>query len=153
MERFEDVTGADGHPDEPETACQEIRYPWVGLPRLFLFGGLVVGLYATAPGFFLGGLNARRGAEIVDHVVPGMVVLAMVYVTIRWGTASTTNRAGTVVLLAGLWMAVAHIEPLRQGLAHGAPWPPVLYHCSSALLVVLLGAEWTWHCRRSPRSF
>ena len=124
-----------------------------GVPVALLIAGLVIGLYAMAPGFYLGGLNVKRGAEIVDHVVPGLVVLAMVFVAIRWGAKSVNTMAvtGMVVLLAGIWMTITHIGLFRQGLDHLAPWGPVIYHCSTALAVLVLAVAWLWRYRAALR--
>ncbi|MHB1535892.1 MAG: hypothetical protein ACYC1D_15045 [Acidimicrobiales bacterium] len=124
-----------------------------GVPLPLLVAGLLVGLYAMAPGFYLAGLNVKRGAEIVDHVVPGLVVLAMVFVAIRWGAKSVNTMAvtGMVVLLAGIWMTITHVGLFRQGLDHLAPWGPVIYHCSTALAVLALAVVWLWRYREALR--
>lgn len=36
-------------------------------------------------------------------------------------------------------MTITHIGLLRQGVRHQVPWAPVVYHCSTALLVLALG--------------
>ncbi|MGH9077132.1 MAG: hypothetical protein ACRDY0_06735 [Acidimicrobiales bacterium] len=125
--------------------------PEVRSPAALLAAGLVVGLYAMAPGFYLDGLKVRRGAEIVDHVVPGVVVLAMVCVAIFWGQRSLPVMIGTgmVVLLAGLWMVATHLGLFRQGLRNQAPWGAVAYHCSTAAAVFVLGAVWVWRYREA----
>lgn len=120
-------------------------------PLPLMIAGLVIGLYSMAPGFYLGGLQVKRGAEVVDHVAPGLVVLAMVFIAIRWGAASLSAMviAGVVVLLAGLWMVATHVGLFRQGIHHQAAWGPVAYHCSTAVLVFLLGAAWVYRYRKA----
>jgi len=119
-------------------------------PLALLVVGLVVGLYAMVPGFALGGLQVKRGAEIVDHVIPGLVVLTMVCVAARWGAATLSAMilTGMAVLLAGLWMFATHLGLLRQGMNHQAPWGPVAYHGSTALAVLALGVVWVFRYRR-----
>lgn len=122
----------------------------VGLPPPLLAVALAVGLYAMAPGIYLGGLHVKPGAEIVDHVVPGLVVIAMVAVGLSSGVRSVTAMAysGLVVLLAGLWMVLTHIGLFRQAVGGQVSWGPGAYHCSAAALVLLVGLAWVWRYRR-----
>lgn len=119
-------------------------------PLPLLTVALVVGLYAMAPGIYLGGLHVKRDAEIVDHVIPGLVVIAMVGVGLLWGVRSVTAMAysGLLVLIAGLFMVMAHIGLFRQAINHEVAWGAAAYHCSTAALVFLVGATWVWRYRQ-----
>jgi hypothetical protein len=112
---------------------------------------VIVGLYAMTPGFYLAGLHVKQGAEVVDHVVPGAVVVAMAGLAIYWGPRRMAGMLviGLVVFLAGFWMAVTHLGLLRQAVRHQVPAAPAAYHCSTALLVLIVGAMWVWRFRRA----
>jgi hypothetical protein len=122
----------------------------VGSPLPLLAVALVAGLYAMAPGIYLGGLHVKPGAEIVDHVVPGLVVIAMVGVGLssRLRSVAVMAYSGLVVLLAGLWMVLTHIGLFRQAVGGQVSWGPAAYHCSTAALVFLVGLTWVWRYRR-----
>ncbi len=136
------VTGDDHAVEEPPSGA-------------FLAVALVVGVYAMAPGFYLDGLHVKMGAEVVDHVVPGLVVLALVFVAIRWGreVPGLMLLAGVGIILAGFWMTDTHVGLLRQGLRGQAPAGATAYHCSTAVVVDVVAVAWLWRYRRagSPR--
>jgi hypothetical protein len=116
---------------------------------VFIGVALVIGLYAMAPGFYLAGLHVKPGAEVVDHVVPGLVVIAMVGVAMLWGVRSYTVMAvsGLIVVLAGFWMVLTHIGLFRQGVNGDVAFGAAAYHCSTAILVFALGVTWVWRYR------
>ncbi len=118
-------------------------------PAWLMVMALVIGLYAMAPGFYLDGLNVKRGAEIVDHVVPGLFVLAVTLLTIRrWASSRYVPLvSGIVVCLAGLWMILTHVGLVVQAFHHEAPVGATVYHASTAVAVMLLGIVWLWHYR------
>ena len=126
-----------------ERAATELSLP-------LLVVALVVGLYAMAPGIYLGGLHVKRGAEIVDHVIPGLVVIAMVAVALFWGARSVAVMAcaGMIVAIAGLFMVLAHIGLFRQWVNGQVAGGGAAYHCSTAVLVFLVGVTWVWRYRR-----
>jgi hypothetical protein len=118
-------------------------------PLPLLTAALVAGLCAIAPGIYLGGLHVRRGAEIIDHVIPGLVVIAIVGIAMLWGHRSMTVMAlaGLGVLIAGLFMVLAHVGLFRQAVNHQVAWGGAAYHCSTAALVFLVGLAWAWRYR------
>ena len=122
----------------------------VASPLPLLAVALVVGLYAMAPGVYLGGLHVKPGAEIVDHVVPGLVVIAMVAVGVFRGVRSIAVMvcAGTIVLMAGSFMVLTHIGLFRQWVNGEVPGGEAAYHCSTAALVFVVGLTWVWRYRR-----
>ena len=120
-------------------------------PRSLLGAGLLIGLYAMLPTFYLAGIHPKHNAEIVDHFVPGMFVLAMVIAAvIRQAKPDTLMLStGVVVLLAGFWMAATHYGLLSEAIDNNkmAPWPGTLYHCSTAVAVFALGITWVYRYR------
>ena len=118
-------------------------------PLPLLIVATVVALYAMAPGIYLDGLHVRRGAEVVDHVIPGLAVIAMVGVGLFWGVRSVPAMAysGLVVLIAGIWMVLTHIGLFHQALDGKVSWGIAGYHCSTAVLVFVLGLTWVWRYR------
>ncbi|MGH9122642.1 MAG: hypothetical protein ACRDYC_12005 [Acidimicrobiales bacterium] len=114
----------------------------------FLFISLLAGLYATLPGFYAGGLSASRGTEVADHIVPGLIVLALVYSAARWPHSRpvrTLARWGLV--LTGAWMGISQVSLVSQAVRGQSAWGPVVYHCSSAAAVVVVAAVWLWRYR------
>lgn len=108
---------------------------------------LMIGLYAMAPGIWLDGLVVKRNAEIVDHVIPGLFVLAMILLAVSWGpdrrgASTVVFGASLVIALAGLWMSATHVGLLVQGIRGQAPGWAVTYHCSTAFLTLALGLTW-----------
>lgn len=122
------------------------------LPKPLLGCGLLAGAYAIVPGFYLDGLRVRPGLEIVDHVVPGALVLATVAVAIIWRSGPTLLGPGTgvVVLTAGLWMTASHVGLVAQAIRHEAPASATIFHSSTAAVVVLLGVTWVWRAWPEP---
>ncbi|MGH9071551.1 MAG: hypothetical protein ACRDX8_10410 [Acidimicrobiales bacterium] len=134
--------------------------PVPGLSARFVVPSLLIGLYAMAPGIWLGGLVVKRNAEIVDHVVPGLFVLAMVLLAVSWGperrgAPTVLFGASLGITLAGLWMSATHIGLLVQGVRGQAPGLAVTYHCSTAFLTLVLGFTWVgrhWGALNAPAS-
>ncbi len=109
-----------------------------------------------APGFYLAGLHVKAGAEVVDHVIPGLAVLALVFVAVRWGreVPALMLLTGVGILLAGLWMTDVHVALVRQAIRGQAPVGATTYHSSTAFVVDVVGGGWLWRYRHagSPRS-
>ena len=125
------------------------------LPTILLGAGLLIGLYAMVPAFFLGGLHVAKtngiGREVVDHVFPGVLVLAMVVLAIvrRARPDSLMLGTGVGVLLAGFWMVATHLGLVSQALNHQVGKLAALYHCSTAAAVAVLGVAWVWRYREA----
>lgn len=124
-----------------------------GSPTVLLGAGLVIGAYAMAPAFVGRLTHLRQGAEVVDHVVPGLVVLALVALALWRGSRSVGAMlvSGMVVLLAGLWMAATHLPLLSEAVHHQVSRTTAAYHCSTAVAVLALGAAWVWRYREALR--
>lgn len=115
---------------------------------------LVVGLYAMAPGFYLDGLHVKAGAEVVDHVVPGLAMLVLVVAAIRWGRGIPALMlfVGVGIVLCGFWMTDVHIALVRQALQGLAPVGATVYHFSTAIAVDVVGVSWLWRYRHAGSS-
>lgn len=120
--------------------------PWVGV---------VVGLWAALPPYVGPELaNLESKVEIVDHVVPALVMLALSAVCIiraRSGRrdGSLPLVAGMTVALAGLWMAATHLPLVKQALRAdaGVTKAVAAWHTTPGLVVLVLGVVWvaaTW---------
>ncbi|HEX3540900.1 MAG TPA: hypothetical protein VHT75_10720 [Acidimicrobiales bacterium] len=120
-------------------------------PSVLLAAGLVIGLYAMLPAIFTGGIHLRRSVEIVDHVVPAVVVLFLTVVAIVKGAKpeSLMLASGVVILLAGFWMIATHLGLARQGLNGQASRAGAAFHCSTAIAVAALGVAWAWRYREA----
>src|SRR2546427_10267020 len=79
-------------------------------PFALLGLGLAIGLYAMLPAFAGPQLHVQRIVEVVDHVIPGLVVLALVVSATVLGArpAGLMLVFGLLVTLAGLWRVDTH---------------------------------------------
>ncbi len=110
--------------------------------------GLVVGVLAVLPPYVGPGLHTAHRVEVVDHVIPGLVVLG---VSAAMLVASRLVRvpdmamlgAGLMIVLGGLWMAATHVLLIAQAARHDAPWGASIYHCAIAATVLVFGLVWT----------
>ena len=112
-----------------------------------LAAGMGGGLVAMLPFFLTPELDTARSAEIADHVLPGLLVVAAagaVLVAHRRGGVSPMAflAAGLAILLAGVWMASTHVPLLSQAARDEAPWAGALYHSASAAIVLAVGVAW-----------
>lgn len=128
---------------EPEVLATARPQPPGWLP----LAGLVVGVWGALPFFLTPPLNTRDVVEIVDHVIPGLVVLAVCTGAVllqrrpdRGG--SYLFFGGLVMVLAGLWMTVTHVPLVSQATREEAPWAGTIYHSASALAVLGFSVIW-----------
>lgn len=116
------------------------------LPVLPLLG-VAVGVWGMLPRFLKSGLNTEDSVEVVDHVVPGVVVVVVSLVALAVARRSPKPGpflfvAGLVVLLAGLFMFATHVPLVMQATRDEAPWGGTVFHTSAALAVFGLGMLW-----------
>jgi hypothetical protein len=115
-------------------------------PAWLPYVGVVVALWAALPHFLTPHLNTKDSAEVVDHLIPGVVVLAVcaTVLLLRNRPAADTAGflAGLVLLLAGLWMAATHVPLLAQATRGEAPWPGTIHHTASAAAVLAFSVVW-----------
>jgi len=112
--------------------------------------GLLVGVWAIVPPYIgaFGELNVEQRVEFVDHVVPGIAVLAisvLALVALRSAEPSQLLLfvGGAAITLAGIWMVATHLPLIRQGRDEQVPWGAVIWHSLPGLVVTLLGIVWT----------
>ena len=125
------------------------------LPRLLPLVGLPVALWASLPQYSGPAINTSATTEVVDHIIPAILVVLCSLVGIAasrrpQGPGALRFIAGLGVLLAGLWMIATHFPLVAQTMRGGpeaASWAATIYHSSSALAVFGLGLLWataTW---------
>jgi hypothetical protein len=126
----------------PSTA--ERAGPWLPV------AGLLIGLWASIPPYVgaFGELDVASRVEFADHVVPGVVVLAVAavgYVLLRAPDPSQLLLfvGGATITLAGFWMMATHMPLLSQARNGQVPWGAVLWHSLPGVGVTLLGVVWT----------
>lgn len=95
--------------------------------------GLVGGAWAILPRFAGPDLRPTDRVEIADHVVPGLVVIALSLVALwagsgRWQGSSAMLSAGLTVLLAGCWMVATHVPLLAQAARDEVGSGAALFH-------------------------
>lgn len=116
------------------------------LPLMPLLG-VGVGLWGMLPRFLDSGLNTEDRVEVVDHVIPGVVVVIVSLVALAVSRRSAKPGpflfvAGLVVLLGGLFMFATHVPLVMQATRGEAPWGGTVFHTSAALAVFGLGLLW-----------
>ncbi len=87
----------------------------------------------------------RPIVEVVDHVVPGLVVLMV-------GAAATIIgrlrlEAALLALLAALWMTGTHLPLLAQAARGEATWAAALFHSLPGIALLILAVDaslWAW---------
>lgn len=93
---------------------------------------------ATAVGLEV---NTRSVVEVVDHVVPGAVVILVgVFAAV---TARLPLPAATLALLAGLWMTLTHIPLIADARSGVVGWGPALVHSLPAIAVLVVAGAAT----------
>jgi len=121
-----------------ERSAQEPKSPRVPAREVRLLGGLLlaVGLWGTVAPYIGPDVMVEAIVELVDHVVPGVVVLGVALLWLyrrRLGLVS----AGLSVL-AALWMVATHVPLLAQAVRGETPWAGSLWmFVPSALLLGL----------------
>jgi hypothetical protein len=109
--------------------------------------GVVVAVWGMMPKFWSPPLNTDDTVEIVDHVIPGIIVLLVSLACLA--VRRSPNRGGLIpffsgmtVLLAGFWMVATHVPLVGEALSDEAPWDATIYHTSAAMAVFGLGLLW-----------
>lgn len=115
--------------------------PWRRWAALGVLGGwaLAVPYVANAAGLEL---NVAPRLEVIDHVVPGVLVVAAaaIVLALRRGDPAAYEApvmgAGAIAMLAALWITTSHVPllgdaaqgsaPVAASLVHGSAGPPVL---------------------------
>ncbi len=91
-------------------------------------------------------VNVAPSLEVIDHVVPGAVVVACAgfsYLKLRDASAPTSLSyliAVGVSLLAGLWITTTHLPLLAAATRGSVQWGPALWHSLPGLPMPILSA-------------
>jgi hypothetical protein len=84
-------------------------------------------------------LDVPARLEVVDHVVPGAVVLACCAALLLSGAAALV-RLGVIGLasLAGLWITATHVTLVPEAIDGVTAWGPALIHLSAGPPVAVM---------------
>lgn len=152
-----------GSAGDPGTERPEGRQPQGDsegpFPFVLLGLGLAIGLYAMLPAFAGPQLHIQKIVEVVDHVIPGLVVLTLVGSAIVLGARppGLMLAFGLLVTLAGLWMVDTHVGLFSQAVHNEVDLLAAGFHVSTALAVFGYGLAFMWRYReplisRSPQA-
>lgn len=104
--------------------------------ELLLFGtwGILVPYLGRPAGFVV---DTRPINEVVDHVIPGIVVVAVAasYLVLR----RRTFAGSLAVVAAGIWMTATHIPLLKQAADGQASMQAALWHSIPGMVILALG--------------
>lgn len=112
------------------------------------YAGVAVGVWALLPKFAGPVLDTTDRVEFADHVVPGVLVLAVSIVAVAGALRKRSLPAvalfvmGLVVALAGLWMTSTHLPLVAQATRGDAPWDGAVFHSLPGVAVLVLGIAW-----------
>ncbi len=118
-------------------------------PLALPIAGLAIGVWSLLPPYVGPELNTATRVEIVDHVVPAVLVLAVSagMVLLRRGFETAGFLGGLAVLLAGLWMTATHVPLVGQALAGQVAAGAVVFHSAPGVAVAGLGLLWALRSR------
>lgn len=126
-------------PLEPTGARVPLALPLVGL---------LIGVWAIIPPYIGPHLNTRARAEVADHIVPGVIVLAVALAALLVGRRLPKPEvpmlfAGGIVFLAGFWMVATHWPLVSDARRHLVPTGALVWHSVPSLALALFGLVWT----------
>lgn len=119
-------------------------------PSVLPVAGIAIAVWAVLPPYVGPALATDPTVEIVDHVVPAVVVLVVALATLAAGARAAGTRAagtsvfagGLVIALAGFWMVATHVPLVAQANRGEAPWGATLWHSIPGLVVLTFGLVW-----------
>ena len=82
-------------------------------------------------------LDVPTRLEVIDHVVPGVAVLACCALLPMAGELAGLALAG-VAFLAGLWITATHVTLVPEAIDGISPWGAALLHLSAGAPVAVL---------------
>jgi hypothetical protein len=84
-------------------------------------------------------LDVPARLEVIDHVVPGLIVAACGVLLVR-GASGGLLRLGLIALacLAGFWITVAHLTLVPEAIDGVSPWGAALVHLSAGPPITVL---------------
>ena len=99
-------------------------------------------------------LDVRAKVEVVDHVVPGLVVVvcgALAALLARRGEAVAEGALALgltgLCFLAGLWQTATHVPLVLDAGGQATPWDAVLLHSTVGPVIAALAL---WLTLRTP---
>lgn len=135
--RLADVTSprASREPASTEARHQRVRRLGAAL--------IAVGVWGTLAPYAGPDVPVSSTIEFVDHVVPGLIVLAATLYSVQRGAFEFLPAA--VALLAAFWMTVTHVPLIRDAARGAASWDGAIWmFAPSALLLLLTGLAFAW---------
>jgi len=81
-------------------------------------------------------LDVATRLEVVDHVVPGLLVLVCCGLLLHPRTGGSSGSLPRLAMigigvLAGLWITATHAPLLPEAIDGASPWGPALIHLSA----------------------
>ena len=108
------------------------------LTRRLALGLLVVGAWGTLAPYAGPEVPVAADVEIIDHVVPGVMILTVSALALRRRMFALAPAA--VSLLAAFWMVVTHVPLLAQAGRGEGPWDGALWmFVPGGVLMLLTG--------------
>ena len=88
-------------------------------------------------------LDVPPSVEVVDHVVPGLIVLAASAAMLALQSRGRSWRTARLVacglaFLAGFWITSTHVPLAVEAIRGVTPWPPALWHTVAGPPIVAL---------------
>jgi hypothetical protein len=88
-------------------------------------------------------LDVTDKVEVVDHVVPGMLVvacaIALLWLARRGGSGSLLSMGlACAIALAGMWITATHVPLLLDAGRGVVPWGTALFHTASGPVILAL---------------
>lgn len=104
--------------------------------------------WVVLPPYLGPSLATEALVEVVDHVVPAVLVFAISLSAAARGAQArgwVMYGAGLTVVLAGLWMVATHVPLLVQAAGGIVGWVPALWHFAPGPAVMAVGGAWALH--------
>lgn len=122
------------------------------LPKVSLVSAIVVAVVASGAPWIAKALGlplpVRTSLEIVDHVVPGVVVVGASAAVLSGRLSTFAALIATLAsALAGLWMTATHVPLLLQARTVLVDWPTASIHSVPGIVTLALTippAVWAW---------
>ncbi len=113
-----------------------------GAAILILLGAGTIGVPYLGPGLGVK-LEVARRLEVIDHVVPGLVVVAssglMLMLLRRRRTGGFLSLAAVCLsCVGGSWITATHIPLLADAGRGRVPWGTALFHIAAGPLILAL---------------
>ena len=123
---------------DPEGAAAEAHGPVPSRVRRLSAALVAVGLWGTIAPYVGPEVAVSATVEFIDHVVPGVIILAAAITFIPHGAFGTVGASAA--LLAALWMTVTHVPLISQAARGETPWDGAIWMFvpSASLLQVIL---------------